>query len=138
MVLWLHFCRQSIHGLLHLAQDVACLGPGVYSSQWTLERMIGNMGQEIKQPSNSYANLANCGLRRSQLSVLHAIIPDLQPDDLGLPQGAADLGDGYILLRARDETCVTLTGQRATAICSFLLAELGQDRFPADWEPRYI
>ena len=138
MVSRLHFCRQSIHGLLHLAQDVACLGPGVYSSQWTLERTIGNLGQEIKQPSNLYVNLANCGLRRSQLSALHAIIPDLQPDDLGLPRGAADLGDGYVLLRARDETCVTLTGQRATAICSFLLAELGQDRFPTDWEPRYI
>ena len=55
----------------------------------------------------------DCGLRRSQLSVLHAIIPDLQPDNLGLPRGAADLGDSYVLLRARDETCVTLTGQQA-------------------------
>jgi hypothetical protein len=33
----LHFCQQSIHGLSHLAPDTVCLGPGVYSSQWTLE-----------------------------------------------------------------------------------------------------
>ena len=73
--------------------------------------MIGNLGQEIKQPSNPYANLANCSLQRSRLSALHVIIPDLQPDNLGLPRGAADLGDGYVLLRACDETCVTLTSQ---------------------------
>jgi hypothetical protein len=85
MVSQLHFCQQSIHGLSHLAQDVACLGPGVYSSQWTLERTIGNLGQEIKQPLKPYANLANCGLRCSQLAALHAISPDLAPDDPGLP-----------------------------------------------------
>ena len=138
MVSRLHFCRQSVHGLSHLAQDVARLGPGVYSSQWTLERTIGNLGQEIKQPSKPYANLANCGLRRSQLSALHAMLPNLSPDSTVLPRGAVDLGDGYILLRARDATCVTLDGQRAIAIRIFLLSELGQDRFPADWEPRYI
>jgi hypothetical protein len=62
MVTRLHFCRQSIHGLSHLALDAICLGPGAYSSQWTLEHTIGNLGEEIKQPSNPYANLANCGL----------------------------------------------------------------------------
>jgi hypothetical protein len=85
MVSRLHFCRQSIHGLSHLAQDVAHLGPGVYSSQWTLECTIGNLGQEIKQPSKPYTNLANCGLHRSQLAALHMIFPDLAPDNPGLP-----------------------------------------------------
>ena len=58
----LHFCRQSIHGLSHLVPDTVHLGPGVYTSQWTLERTIRNLGEEIKQPSNPYVNLANCGL----------------------------------------------------------------------------
>jgi hypothetical protein len=85
MVSWLHFCQQSIHGLSHLTQGIACLGPGVYSSQWTLEHTIGNLGQEIKQPSKPYVNLANCGLCCSQLAALHVILPDLVPDNPGLP-----------------------------------------------------
>src|SRR6201996_313769 len=138
MVSRLHFCRQSVHGLLHLAPDVTRLGPGVYSSQWTLEHTIGNLGQEIKQPSKPYANLANCGLRRSQLSALHMMLPDLAPDAPGLPRGAVELGDSFVLLRARDETCITLGGVLAAAVHAFLLSELGQDRVPVDWVPRYI
>jgi hypothetical protein len=114
------------------------LGPGVYSSQWTLERTIGNLGQEIKQPSKPYANLANCGLRRSQLAALHAILPDLAPDDPVLPQGAVDLGGGYILLRAWDGSVVSFDGERADTIRVFLVEELGQDGIAADWEPRYM
>ena len=76
----LYFCWQSVYGLSHLAPDVARLGPGIYFSQWTLEQTIGNLGQEIKQLSNPYANLGNCGLQRSQFSALHAIIPGLASD----------------------------------------------------------
>ena len=138
MVLQLHFCRQSVHGLLHLAPDVTRLGPGIYSSQWTLEHTISNLGQEIKQPSKPYANLVNCGLQHSQLSALHVMLPDLAPDTLDLPQGAVNLGDGFVLLRAHDESCITLYGDCAVAMSNFLLSELGQDGLPADWEPRYI
>ncbi|KAF8260469.1 hypothetical protein EI94DRAFT_1610749 [Lactarius quietus] len=138
MVSRLHFCRQSVHGLSHLAQDVTHLGPGAYSSQWTLERTISNLGQEIKQPSNPYANLANCSLHRSQLSALHAILPDLEPDDPILPRGAVDLGDGYILLRAQDETSVRFYGERADAIRAFLVTELRQGALQVDWVPKYI
>lgn len=59
----LHFCRQSIHALSHLPSDTIRLGPGVYSSQWTLERTIGNLREELRQPSKPYANLANQGRR---------------------------------------------------------------------------
>jgi hypothetical protein len=138
MVSRLHFCRQSIHGLSHLAQDVACLGPGVYLSQWTLECTIGNLGQEIKQPSKPYENLVSCGLRRSQLAALHMILPDLVPDDPGLPRGSVDLGGGYILLRAQDGPPVSFYGECADTICVFLVEELGQDGIPTDWVPRYM
>ncbi|KAF8274727.1 hypothetical protein EI94DRAFT_1768563 [Lactarius quietus] len=138
MVSWLHFCRQSIHGLSHLTQDVTCLGPGAYSSQGTLECTISNLGQEIKQPSNPYANLANCSLRHSQLSALHVIPPDLEPDNPILPQGAVDLGNGYILLRAWDETSVRFYGECADMIHAFLVVELGQGALWADWVPKYI
>src|SRR5882762_3782770 len=33
----LHFCRQSIHALLHLAPEVTRIGPPICSSQWTME-----------------------------------------------------------------------------------------------------
>ena len=102
------------------------------------EHTISNLGQEIKQPLKPYANLVNCGLRCSQLSALHAMLPDLAPDALGLPQGAVDLGDGFVLLRAQDESCITLNRDHADAIHAFLLSELGQDGVPIDWVPRYI
>ncbi|KAF8262842.1 hypothetical protein EI94DRAFT_1704460 [Lactarius quietus] len=125
---WQNFYK-SIHGLSHLAQDVACLGPGAYSSQWTLEHTISNLGQEIKQPLNLYANLVNCSPHHSQLSALHMILPDLEPDNPILPQGAVDLGNGYILLRARDETSVRFYDECADAIHAFLVVELGQVQF---------
>ncbi|KAF8256448.1 hypothetical protein EI94DRAFT_1775290 [Lactarius quietus] len=134
----LHFCQQSIHGLSHLAPDTVCLRPGGYSSQWTQERTIGNLGEEIKQPSKPYANLANCSLRRSQLSALHAVMPDLAPNTPALPRGAIELGDGYVLLRAQDETGTVLEGESAGAIRTFMLSESEHRELPVDWQPRYI
>lgn len=50
----LHFCRQSIHALLHFAPEVLRTGSGVCSGQWPMERTIGNLAEEIRQPSNPY------------------------------------------------------------------------------------
>ena len=138
VVMHLHFCWQSIHGLSHLAQDTIRLGLGVYLSQWTLEQTISNLGEEIEQPSNPYANMVNCGLCRSQLSALHAILPDLEPDGPGLLQGAVNLGDGYIPLRAQDRTCVTFDGRCAAAFRLFLISECGHEAMQGDWQPWYI
>lgn len=96
----LHFCRQSIHALLHLASEVTRIGPPICSSQWTMERTIGNLGEEIRQPSNPYANLSQRGLLRCQVNALTAMIPDLQKNVSILPRGAIDIGKGYALLRA--------------------------------------
>ena len=131
----LQFCRQSIHALSHLSPDTIQLGPGGYSPQWTLEWTIRNLGEELQQTSNPYANLANRGLQRSQLSALYAMIPDLEPDVPILPQGSAGLGDGYILLRARDKHTVLLRGKQADALREFMILEL-RDGLPGDWEPK--
>lgn len=99
----LHFCRQSIHALLHLSSEVTRIGPPICSSQWTMERTIGNLGEEIRQPSNPFANLSQRGLLRCQVNSLIAMIPDLKPSSKSnLPRGALDLGGGYVLLRAQD------------------------------------
>ena len=79
------------------------VGPGAYSTQFTMECMVGDLGQEIWQPSNPFANLAQHALRRSQVNALKSIYPDLDPKaGFHLPRSATDLGNGYIALRPRD------------------------------------
>jgi hypothetical protein len=119
----IHFVRPCVHSLLHLPREVVRLGPPICSSQWTLERTIGNLGEEIKQHSNPFANLSQRGLRRARTNALYAMIPDLEvdkPSEPGLPRGAKDLGGGFVLLRARDRSPHTLRGCEADALRAFL------------------
>lgn len=115
----LHFCRQSIHALLHLAREAIRLGPQVYYTQWTMERSIGNLGEEIKQPSNPYKNLSHRAVRRCQMNALKAMIPDLEPSKDRLPRGAKLLGDGYCLLRAKDGSKQLILDEPAQAIQAY-------------------
>jgi hypothetical protein len=71
--------------LLHMAPEVVRVGPGGYYTQWTMERTIGNLGEEIKQPSNPYANLSQHGIHHSQVNALKAMIPALEPHLDGFP-----------------------------------------------------
>jgi hypothetical protein len=96
--------RPSIHTASHFAPETVRVGPGIIYSQWGMERTIGNLGKEIKQHSNAFANLAQRGIRRCQVNALKAMIPDIEPPENPLPRGAADLGGGYALLRAMDTT----------------------------------
>lgn len=128
----IHFCRPSIHGLLHLTRETIRLGPPCYYTQWTMERTIGNLTEEIKQPSRPYANLAQRGIRRAQVNALKAMIPELQPDET-LPRGSLVLGDGYILLRARDKRAVRIPDPAGTAIREYM--ELANERPAPDWIP---
>ena len=91
----IHFVRPVLHGVLHLAPEVTRVGPGLCALQWTIEQTIGNLGEEIWQPSNPYANLSQRGLRRCQVNALKAIFPDLEPNEDGLPRGAIDIGNSY-------------------------------------------
>ncbi|KAI0041645.1 hypothetical protein FA95DRAFT_1610837 [Auriscalpium vulgare] len=132
----IHFCRQSIHGLSHVAPGTVLNGPACYYEQWVLERTIGNLGEEIKQPSMPFANLAQRGLRRCQVNALKAMIPDLDPDQPRVPRGAADLGNGYVLLRARDEHPWTLEGAAARVLRDYTTSQSVNGELPADWSPR--
>ncbi|RXW12320.1 hypothetical protein EST38_g13534, partial [Candolleomyces aberdarensis] len=105
----LHFVHQSIHNLFHLAPDTEKCGPLALESQWTIERVIGYLGQEIRQPSNPFKNLSQRGLRQAQLNALSAMAPNLSRDHgKPLPHGAVDLGDGYVLLRPTDPKVVVM------------------------------
>ena len=121
----IHFCRQSLHALLHIVPEIVRVGPGVYYTQWTMERTIGNLGEEIKQPSKPYANLSQRGVRRCQVNALKAMIPDLEGDTNKLPRGAVDLGNGYVLLRARDKTASELSGEMETAVWAYFRDAVG-------------
>ena len=117
----LHFVRQSIHQCFHLAWEVTRVGPPVISSQWTIERTIGNLTQELQQPSNPFANLSQRTLLRCQINALKNIIPDLE-EPAGLPRNAIDLSDGYILLRRRDMVARPLLPIEKLALISYLRA----------------
>jgi len=76
------------------------VGPGTYTMQFTMEHTIGNLGQEIWQPSNPFANLAQHALQQLQVNALKSIYLELDPNSKPqLPKGAVDIGEGYIMLR---------------------------------------
>jgi hypothetical protein len=119
----IHFVRACIHSLVHLPHEVIRLGPPICSSQWTLERTIGNLGEEIKQHSNPFANLSQRGIRRARANALMAMIPDLDLERTtkeALPRGSRDVGGGFVLLRPREEVPRALRDCEAAALREFL------------------
>jgi hypothetical protein len=114
----IHLICPCLHSVVHLPNEVIRIGPPICSSQWTLEHTIGNLGKEIKQHSNPFANLLQRGIRHAQVNTLKAVIPDLDQTKAAedLPHGAMDLGDGYVLFRAREEEVHALQDCEAEAL----------------------
>ncbi|TBU29207.1 hypothetical protein BD311DRAFT_620999, partial [Dichomitus squalens] len=128
----LHFVRPSLHSLAHIVPEASRIGPGALHSQWTLENFIGNITREIKQHVTPYANVSERALRRCQVNALKAMIPSLaEPDDI-FPQYAKILGDGYVLLPARDSIQRVIPPVEAAALRDFLRNEGVTLRDP-DW-----
>src|SRR5712672_676821 len=122
----IHFVRPCLHLLVHLPTEVVRLGPPLCSSQWTLKRTIGNLGEEIKQHSNPFLNLSQHGIRRARVNALKALIPDLDTSDVDdgqLPCGLRDLGGGFVLLHARESTAHPLHVCEADALCNYFSVE---------------
>ena len=107
----LHFCRPCLHTLLHAGPEVTRVGPGTYLTQFTMECAIGDLGGDIRQPSNIYGNLCQIALRQSQLNALKVLYPEFDPDtNKSLPAYSENIGQGYILLRPRDRGLVQIPG----------------------------
>jgi hypothetical protein len=98
----LHFVRPCIHALVHLVPEHFRIGSLTEVSQWTMERTIGNLGEEIRLHSDPYANLTQRIIDRSRVNALKNMIPDLFPDKKQLPRGALDIGSNYVLLGPRE------------------------------------
>ncbi|KIJ13585.1 hypothetical protein PAXINDRAFT_80791 [Paxillus involutus ATCC 200175] len=116
----LQFVCPCVHQVNHLAKEAILKGPPICYAQWTMERTIGNLGQEIRQPSRPYENLSQEGLRRCKVNALLAAMPELNSPPKGLPSGSVNLGDGFALLRKRDKNPTYPTGAAAGAIRDFL------------------
>ena len=91
--------RPSTHSIAHLALETVRCGPLNLVAQWALENTIGNLGREVHQHSNPFANISQHSLIRTQKNALKSLIPGLNTGKR-LPYGAITLGDGYALLRA--------------------------------------
>jgi hypothetical protein len=83
--------------------------------EWT----IGNLTQELQQPSNPYANLVQHALLRCQINSLKNIIPELE-EPTSLPRNMIDLGDGYVLLQRRDTTARPVLPAEELALITYL------------------
>ena len=93
----IHFVRPSIHASTHIPFETRRVGPGIIYSQWTMERTIGNLGEEIRQHSTPFLNLASRALRRCQVNALTSLLPTLV-NDKSTSNGSfvEDIGQGFI------------------------------------------
>jgi len=111
----LHFVRQCLHSLIHLADETLRCGPLSGCAQWCMESAVGSFGREVRSHSNTFANIANRGVLRAQINAIKARIPDLEPEPT-LPLGSFPFGDGYALLWAADSTRRPVSDHEAEAI----------------------
>ncbi|KAI6008097.1 hypothetical protein F5J12DRAFT_782341 [Pisolithus orientalis] len=117
----IHFIYPCIHLSNHLASEAVCVGLPICSSQWTMEHTIGNLGQEIQQPSDPFSNLAQQGIHRCQINALMAMLPNLDPtSEDANPCASEDLGNGYLLLPKHDKHAIVVHGHEAQN-CTWLV-----------------
>ncbi|EJD40588.1 hypothetical protein AURDEDRAFT_69965, partial [Auricularia subglabra TFB-10046 SS5] len=143
----IQFVRQSIHVLSHMAPEAQRLGPGICSSQFPMERTIGNLTEELCSHSAPYANLSERGLQRCMVNSLLAMIPglDLDDDEDGetpaggtLPSSAIDAGNGFILLAKMDTARRAIPPSESNALRNFILTHSPSDLENCAWEPRIV
>ncbi|KAI1791029.1 hypothetical protein LXA43DRAFT_1143119 [Ganoderma leucocontextum] len=97
-----------------------------------MERMIGDLGSEIKQPSLPFENLAQRALRRAQNNVLQAMFPDLDP--IHLSQAPKhDLGDGYTLLHPRQPGPRSVEDHEDVLIMRYIENVVGTEEARSVW-----
>ncbi|VDB93561.1 unnamed protein product [Peniophora sp. CBMAI 1063] len=106
MISRMHFMPQCTHAITHHVNDYLRNGPLIGTSQFPIERAIGDLGAEIKQPSNAFGNLAEIATRRAHLNALKAMYPELakeRPIGGTQPHLRAECGHGATILHPRDE-----------------------------------
>ena len=131
----LHFVPQCMHAITHTPGATFRIGPLACSSQFPMERTIGDLGAEIKQPSNPFANLAERALRRAQVNALNAMYPDLvvEPSIVSPNMQSHDLHDGFILLHPRQDRPRPIRFCEAEAIQLYIEGIIGHADAQENW-----
>ncbi|KAI0823245.1 hypothetical protein BC628DRAFT_1453871 [Trametes gibbosa] len=129
----LHVVRPCIHLVWHCPDQIVLTGSLISDTQLPMERLIGDLGSEIKQHANP-----------CQVNALKAMLPHLNRASTltrNIPRGALALGDGYILLRAMDNCMRTVSDLEARAFYEYfsvwaptLCLDHGSDSF--SWRVR--
>jgi len=132
----LHFIRPCIHALTHIVPEHFRLGSLTELSQWTMERTIGNLGEEIRLHSDPYADLSQRILECAHANALYALALDLLCTVDNLPAGARDVREHYLLLGPHEHhemDAITLNAfQRFSDLYHWQIKHgdsLGVDRF---------
>ena len=118
----IHFVRQSIHLLTHMGPETYRIGPLACYAQWTLETAIGNLGREIRQDRDLYANLTQRAVIRAQVNSLCARFPQVKFERVrGLIQSSntRKFDGGYIFLPRCEALPSPLSEDELTALMTF-------------------
>jgi hypothetical protein len=70
----IHFVRPCIHGIVHIPSSTLRIGPHGLVSQYTMERTIGNIVEEMKQHTTAAGNAAQRAICRAQVNVVKALL----------------------------------------------------------------
>src|SRR6266702_6454966 len=112
--------------LTHIAPETIRAGPLTCYAQWTLETAIGNLGCEIRQDRDLYANLTQWAILRAQVNSLQARFPRIRLEIRGrhgmsLPRGACKFEGckGYTLLHRCEEYPTPLSEDELVALMSY-------------------
>lgn len=81
-----------------------------------MERAIGDLGKDIRQPSNIFGNLCQIALWRSQINALSSMCSELDSHVPCLPKYAHDCGNNFALLRPRDRYRVLMKDAQIAVI----------------------
>ena len=115
----IHFIRQSVHLLSHIAPEITRVRPLACYSQWTMENTISSLGREIRQDFDPYANISQRGIIRAQTNAIQSMIPNLsRKNEETLPSGG-----GHVLLNACDNIAREVSQPEADAILKLWLKE---------------
>ncbi|KAM5545209.1 hypothetical protein V8D89_001320 [Ganoderma adspersum] len=112
----MHFVPQCIHAVPHTPSETVWIGSLICTSQFTMEQIIGDLGGEIRQPSNPYANLSELNRDTTPTKVLRE-----------------DLGDGFILLHPREDRPRAVADHEDMAIFRYLEARVSMVCARAVW-----
>jgi hypothetical protein len=94
--------------------------------------VIGLVKDQLCNNLSAYANRAMVSMWLCQQNALKAVMPELDDTCCTLRPGEYDLGDGYALLRPKEDISRPVAADKAVAIAKFKHNELDGPAFK-DW-----